>query len=165
MSKYPCTPDNIRVLVNNEIFVFGSNTAGRHGKGAALQAATQFGAVEGVAEGLSGRTYAIPTREYVGPRQLYDLSLKEIGRHVERFLTFARRHQEYRFLVTKIGCGHAGYSPKDIAPLFHACNIPINVTLPATFWSIRNQHTGPRGPFRVIVPEDEIGENSRGECT
>lgn len=127
------TPPNITRLRPDEIFVFGSNTAGRHGKGAALQA-KQWGAVEGVSEGLQGQTYAIPTRRWIAPRVLHTLPPHEIEGAVARFLQFAQAHPELIFFVTEIGCGYAGYQPKEIAPMFHAYDIPPHVTLPGSFW-------------------------------
>lgn len=118
------TPDNIRQLEENEIFVFGSNALGQHGGGAAAFAVRQFGAVWGQGEGLQGQSYAIPTME----------GLESLEQAVNRFIRFADQHPEMRFLVTRIGCGIAGYSPCDIAPLFRQCVNLQNVTLPEDFW-------------------------------
>ena len=96
------------------IFVFGSNLAGRHGKGAALYALRNHGAILWQGEGLQGNSYAIPTKD----RQLVPLPLPEIGKHVERFLAFAKEHPELQFHVTRVGCGLAGYTDEQIAPLF-----------------------------------------------
>ena len=123
----PTTPDNITSLKANEVFVFGSNYAGRHGRGAALDA-LQFGAIPGQGTGLMGQSYGIATKG----RRLEVLSLTEIGGQVRRFITFARDHPELTFLVTEIGCGLANYTPRQIAPLF-GTEIPENVRLPASF--------------------------------
>lgn len=96
------------------IFVFGSNLAGRHGKGAALEAKKKYGAVYGQGWGRQGNSYAIPTKGY----KLEVLPLKNIRCHVEQFLEYASRHQDCDFLVTNIGCGLAGYLPEQIAPMF-----------------------------------------------
>ena len=53
----------IDVLEKNEIFVFGSNLAGRHLGGAAKAAYNKFGAKWGVGVGLAGQSYAIPTMQ------------------------------------------------------------------------------------------------------
>lgn len=107
-----------------EIFVFGSNLAGRHGKGAALFARQNHGAIYGRGEGLQGQSYGIPTKD----RQIKTLPLTEIDRYVDRFINFAIAHPELTFNVTRIGCGLAGYTDALIAPLFkHA---PINCNLP-----------------------------------
>jgi len=109
------------------IFVFGSNLAGRHGKGAALYALLERGAIYGHGEGLQGQSYAIPTKGL----GLKPLPLQEIEQHVRRFIAFAEAHPELTFEVTPIGCGLAGYTPEQIAPMFAL--IPNNVLLPPEF--------------------------------
>lgn len=123
------TPDNITELGINEIFVFGSNLSGRHGKGAAKQALT-WGAKWGQASGLQGRTYGIPTKDASVRRTL---SVDEIKWYVDEFIDFAMEHPDLVFLVTEIGCGLAGYKPKDIAPLFRDATLLLNVRLPKRF--------------------------------
>lgn len=109
---------------DTRIFVFGSNRQGRHGKGAALFARNNKGAVYGVGEGPTGQAYALPTKAH--PYQT--LPLPEIERHVKTFLAYAREHAELRFHVTAVGCGQAGYKHHEIAPMFkHA---PSNCDLP-----------------------------------
>ena len=120
------TPPVVRHLEENEIFVFGSNANGYHGGGAAAVAMHNFSAVWGQGEGLQGKSYAIPTME--GHEKLKDA--------VDRFTDFAEQHQELRFLVTAIGCGSAGYSPGEIAPLFKGCIYLENVALPTEFWKV-----------------------------
>ena len=120
------TPPIVRHLEENEIFVFGSNANGYHGGGAAAVAMHNFGAVWGQGEGLQGKSYAIPTME----------GLEKLKEAVDRFTDFADQHQEMRFLVTMIGCGSAGYSPKKIAPLFKGCIYLENVALPSGFWKV-----------------------------
>ena len=128
-----CTPENITSLAPNEVFVFGSNYAGRHGKGAALTAVRKFGACNGQGMGLQGQSYGIATKGW----KLDVLPLPKIAVQVDRFLRFAQAHPELRFLVTEIGCGLAGYRPKHIAPLFGvASNVPENISLPASFWRV-----------------------------
>lgn len=128
MEKIRYTPDNIQVLKKNEIFVFGSNEAGIHGAGAAKKA-MDFGAVYGVGFGLQGQTFAIPTKDYL----VKTLSLKEIKAYVDDFLKFAESRKDLTFLVTKIGCGLAGYTFEDIAPMFEGSNME-NVVLPREFY-------------------------------
>ncbi len=106
------------------IFVFGSNLAGRHGKGAAKTARDKYGAVYGVGVGRTGNAYAIPTKGVT----LKPLQLHHIGEYVEAFLEYARRHPTLTFYVTAIGTGLAGYRPEQIAPLFRAA--PKNCILP-----------------------------------
>ena len=120
------TPHTIRHLKENEIFVFGSNVNGYHGGGAAAAAMHHFGAVWGKGEGLQGKSYAIPTME----------GYEKLKEAVDRFTDFAEQHQELRFLVTAIGCGSAGYSPREIAPLFKGCIYLENVALPSGFWKV-----------------------------
>jgi hypothetical protein len=111
----------ITELQPGEIFVFGSNAAGAHGAGAALTAYEKFGAVWGQGNGLQGQSYGIDTMS----------GFETIEREVARFLEFAGEHPEFRFLVTKIGCGIAGYTPAQVAPLFSG--VPANVVLPEEF--------------------------------
>jgi len=124
------TPENITHLEPNQIFVYGANEAYIHGAGAA-RLAMRWGAKYG-ADGLVGQTYGIPTKD----RQIYTLPLDKIQLHVNVFLSFAFSHQEYEFLVTKIGCGLALYKPKDIAPLFKIIKTGVfeNVILPEEFY-------------------------------
>lgn len=103
------TPDYIRTLKPDEIFVFGSNLAGQHGGGAARLAYEYFGAEWGVGVGLTGRSYAVPTMQG---------GVETIKPYVDDFIAFAKEHPEYFFYVTRIGCGIAGFRDRDIAPLF-----------------------------------------------
>ena len=120
------SPWMIVQLQPDEIFVFGSNVNGAHAGGAARTALEKFGAIWGQGEGLQGQSYAIPTME----------GLDSMEAAINRFIEFAELHQEYKFLVTPIGCGIAGYSPIDIAPLFrHAVHLE-NVCLPESFWDV-----------------------------
>lgn len=128
MSLIP-SPENITYVGPNEVFTFGSNESGRHGKGAAKQALT-FGAKWGQASGLQGRTYAIPTKDKSIQRTL---TIAEIKTYVDGFIEFAKEHPELTFLVTPIGCGLAGLKPKDIAPLFEEALALDNVRLPERF--------------------------------
>lgn len=112
------------------IFVFGSNLAGRHGAGSALEAVRNHGAIVGVGIGLQGNSYAIPTKDH----DLKVLPLEAIAYHVEYFELFALSHSHMTFLVVPIGCGLAGYQPSQVAPLFKLR--PVNVHLPQVFqWS------------------------------
>lgn len=119
------TPERITKLGKNEIFVFGSNLEGAHGGGAAWQAYREFGAIMGQGVGLQGQSYGIPTM-HGGP--------KEILPYVEEFIDFAKQHPELTFLVTKIGCGIAGFTVQEIAPLFSGAIEVENIHLPKDFW-------------------------------
>jgi hypothetical protein len=113
-------------LQPNEVFVFGSNAQGNHGGGAAAFAMHNFGAVWGQGEGMQGQSYAIPTMEGIDSLQAA----------VWRFIDYADSHPDKRFLVTRIGCGIAGYHVDEIAPLFKPCIKLENVSLPADFWKV-----------------------------
>jgi hypothetical protein len=104
----------------DQIFVFGSNLAGRHGKGAAAFAKRFRGAAYGVFEGFTGRSYAIPTKD----AQLRPLTLDEIKDGVDHFIDVANHSPNLAFFVTRIGCGLAGYKDEEIAPMF--INAPTN---------------------------------------
>lgn len=118
----------INNLEENEIFVFGSNLSGFHGGGAA-KLAMKWGAVWGQGVGLQGQTYAIPTMQG---------GVETIKPYVDDFLSFTKAHPELIFLVTEIGCGIAGFTVKDIAPLFkNAIDENLeNVYLPKSFYEI-----------------------------
>ena len=118
------TPENIIHLEDNEVFVFGSNLAGSHGGGAARLAYNRFGAVWGKGVGLQGQSYAIPTMHG---------GVDAIKPYVDEFISFAKLHPELIFLVTKIGCGIAGFKDEEIAPLFAAAIDVENIILPKSF--------------------------------
>ena len=120
--SFPEMPDHV--------FTFGSNTMGRHGKGAALFAVKHRGAVYGRGVGYQGNSYAIPTKN----GQLQTLRLGVISGHVDHFLRFAAWRPDLRFQVTPIGCGLAGYRPEQIAPMF--ADAPDNCVLPEEFLEV-----------------------------
>jgi hypothetical protein len=125
MSAKRFSPKWIDKLEKNEIFVFGSNLSGFHGGGAAVLA-MKWGAVWGQGTGLQGQTYAVPTMQG---------GVETIKPYVDEFLDFAKTHPELKFLVTEIGCGIAGFTVEEIAPLFKPAideNIE-NVYLPKSF--------------------------------
>lgn len=113
----------------NKDYFWGS----RHGKGAALTALRKFGAKNGQGVGLMGQSYGIATKD----RKLKVLSLLTIKSQIGKFLVFAYGHPELKFIVTPIGCGLAGYKPKEIAPLFYYYKIPVNVIMPDEFVNVR----------------------------
>lgn len=121
------TPNRITRLSESEVFVFGSNLQGMHGGGAARTAMRLFGAEWGVGVGPTGQCYAIPTMQG---------GVETIKPYVDEFLEYAQGHPDTRFLVTRIGCGIAGFDDAEIAPLFStAINLP-NVALPKSWWGI-----------------------------
>lgn len=123
------SPSNITSLLSNQIFVFGSNLSGIHGGGAAKQA-LRWGAVWGQGIGLQGQTYAIPTKsEHI----LRTLSIDEIRPYVDEFIEHTKLNPQCDYLVTEIGCGLAGLTVEEVAPLFFdALSLP-NVFLPERF--------------------------------
>ena len=121
MAKKQFTPEFITDLEPNEIFVFGSNLAGAHGGGAAAIAWRKFGAVWGQGVGLQGQTYAIPTMQG---------GVETIKPYVDEFISFAKSKPELTFLVTRIGCGIAGFRDEEIAPLFAEAHNVENIVLP-----------------------------------
>ena len=125
MENKRITPDFITELEPNEIFVFGSNLEGMHGGGAALLAYKRFGAIWGQGVGLQGQSYGIPTMHG---------GVDVIRPYVDEFIAFAKAHPEYVFLVTKIGCGIAGFKETEIAPLFKAAAGTENIALPRSFY-------------------------------
>jgi len=108
----------------SKIFVFGSNLAGRHGRGAALYAKNNRGAEYGVGVGRTGDSYALPTKD----RDIQTLPLSAINGYVNQFMKYASDNPELVFEVTKIGCGLAGYKEDQIKGFFRGS--PLNCELP-----------------------------------
>lgn len=121
----------------NEIFVFGSNEAGIHGAGAAKFAVKHHGAKYGQGVGLQGNSYAIPTKDH----NIQTLPLDRIKEYVDKFISFAGICPNMVFRVTAIGCGLAGYTPEQIAPMF--AHAPVNCILPFSFLYVtKSYHYG-----------------------
>lgn len=112
------------------VFVFGSNLAGRHGKGAAKFAVENHGAVYGIGYGHVGSSFAIPTKD----ENIQTLTLERIKFYVDGFLAYALNNPKIEFQLTPIGCGLAGYQYEDIAPMFK--DAPENVKLPQEFINV-----------------------------
>lgn len=125
------TPERITHLDKDEIFVFGSNLQGMHGGGAARIAYEKFGAVWGQGVGLQGQSYAIPTMQG---------GVETIKPYVDQFTEFARECDQNTFYVTRIGCGIAGFTDEEIAPLFDEAYDLYNVRLPKSFADIIERH-------------------------
>ena len=121
MEKKRTTPEFITELQPNEIFVFGSNLKGMHGGGAAYIAYRKFGAIMGQGVGLQGQSYGIPTMQG---------GIDTIKPYVDEFIEFAKQHSELTFLVTRIGCGIAGFTDEEISPLFEKAHDAENIVLP-----------------------------------
>jgi hypothetical protein len=129
------TPEFIDTLKSGEIFVFGSNEAGIHGAGAARIAHQSFGAKLGLGFGGAGQTFALPTKDW----NIEVLPLDIIKFYVDRFVEYVKRAKSHTFLITKVGCGLAGYTVEDIAPLFKGLHLYPNVVLPKEFCDIYEQ--------------------------
>ena len=119
----------ITKLKKNEIFVFGSNAEGNHAGGAAKLAKEKFGAGQGVARGITGQCYAIDTMS----------GIEVIKEQIQPFVTYAKMLPRMNFLVTEIGCGIAGYTVEEIAPLFKTALEVKNIILPASFLEVLNK--------------------------
>jgi len=126
------TPTNITKLKENQIFVFGSNLSGIHGSGAA-KTARKWGALYGLEEGLQGNTYAIPTKDEYAKGTL---SIEHIKPYIDTFIQFTKENLDLIFLVTEIGCGLAGLTSNQVAPLFKDSIKLKNVYLPQKFYDI-----------------------------
>ena len=119
--KKRTTPEHITTLQPNEIFVFGSNLQGMHGGGAAYVAHRKFGAIWGQGVGLQGQSYGISTMQ---------CGVETIRPYVDEFIQFAKEHPNLTFLVTRIGCGIAGFTDDEISPLFEKAHDVENIVLP-----------------------------------
>lgn len=119
-----------QAMARNPVFVFGSNLAGIHGGGAARWAYENRGAEWGVGFGLTGTSFAIPTMDW----DIETLPLREIEKFVRKFLKFANARPDLEFQITPIGCGRAGYTPEQIAPMFR--DAPANVIMPEEFRAV-----------------------------
>lgn len=123
------TPEDVTKLAPNEVFVFGSNLAGLHGAGAARLAYLKFGAVYGEGIGHFGQSYAVPTKD----ENLLSLPIENIKEYVDDLYIYIDEHKNLFFIITKIGCGLAGFSPEDIKPLFKGIKDLENISLPIEF--------------------------------
>jgi hypothetical protein len=127
------TPENITTLGEDDIFVFGSNLEGIHAGGAARVAYERFGAVMGKGSGPQGQSYAIPTMQG---------GVETIKPYVDEFIRLAREWDQNTFYVTRIGCGIAGFTDEEIAPLFDEAYDLYNVRLPESFARIIRRNRG-----------------------
>ena len=120
------TPEKITTLKHNEIFVFGSNTKGSHDGGAALYANIHFGAIYGIGEGLEGQSYAFPTLDC----DMKQIPLNDWIPSIKDLIQTAINNSDKIFIVTKLGCGIAGFEEVDVSELFRAFTYPNNMILP-----------------------------------
>lgn len=146
------TPRHIDSLGEDEVFVFGSNLAGHHAGGAARFALNHFGAEWGNGVGMQGRSYAIPTM-HGGP--------DDIRPYVDEFIRLATEWDQTTFLITPIGCGIAGFTPEQIAPLFDAAYDLYNVRLPEEFARIIVRRRLEREKIAAAGDAEAAEDNSR----
>lgn len=144
-------------MYNDKIFVFGSNLAGRHGKGAARFAKQFLGAIENQGVGLQGGSYAIPTKD----GQLNVLSLDIISKHINNFIDFANTNPQLTFMISRIGCGLAGYKDEEIINLFlnsfNTKGQPTNIILPYT-WQVQLNNNAPLNKRIIIAGGREFND-------
>ncbi|WP_419788603.1 DUF7666 domain-containing protein [Mucilaginibacter sp. SP1R1] len=142
--KIKITPSNITKLKKNEVFVFGSNLLGNHAGGAAKLAVDQFGAQMGNALGIQGQSFAIPTLD----ESMEKASLSVIKDGIVLLTSSAKLFPKLKFLVTEIGCGIAGFSAAEIAPLFEELfkSNPANVSFPQSFIDVLSLSKEPTVP-------------------
>ena len=126
--KYKTTPDNIQNLEDYEIFVFGSNMNGNHSAGAAKTAKEEFGAEEGVAEGITGSCYAFPTLS----KNMQKVTEDGFKKSIQKLIDCANAHTSQIFFVTKIGCGIAGFQENQVKEYFAEFRnkLSANIILP-----------------------------------
>jgi hypothetical protein len=144
-------------------FVFGSNEAGYHGAGSALEALLHHGAKNGIGEGPSGSSYAIPTKD----SNLKTLSKIEIFKYVRAFIKFAKEHPKDEFEIVKIGCGLAGYNDADIAPMFFS--LPQNCIVHSDWYRLIKDANIERNSARRLsnseFVESVMNESKEGSMT
>lgn len=148
------TPEELIELTKGQIFVFGSNELGLHGAGAAAFALKHLGATPGLGFGISGYSFAIPTKDW----EVSKLPLEVVEFYVKRFIAFTQDyiHSKWKFMVTKIGCGLAGFTPEEIAPLFKEVRDQKNIWLPQDFHDVLDGKYVPPPP--VVYEVDDFLE-------
>ena len=151
------TPEYVESLKGVQVFVFGGNLLGCHSGGASAIAMQRFGAVWGQAEGPQGRCYAIPVDirgEEVGSVSAY------LKMHIDKFLAYAQAHPKQVFLMTRIGCGAAGFNDEFIAPFFKETLSMGNVVLPRSFVTmikqedIKSPNNGTQRVYNLIILDE-----------
>jgi len=147
----------INKLTKNEIFVFGSNLNGSHGGGAALQAKNDFGAEEGIGEGLTGQCYAFPTLN----KKMRKVSKKALIKSRKKLYECALENPKKKFLLTKVGCGIAGFDEDFMKSIMCLCDIPNNVVLPEGWYPRRWKFVNLEGNRMIASQNDfewKVGE-------
>lgn len=124
----------IQNLAPNQVFVFGSNTQGKHGKGAALTAKNKFGAIYGQAEGPQGQSYAIITKDLTKNTHP-SRTPEQIKEQIHNLYEYARENPDKEFLVAYSGKGTNlnAYSNQEMADMFSSEPIPNNIVFEQEF--------------------------------
>ena len=130
-------------LKPNEYFVFGSNTQGRHGLGAALTARTKFGAIYGQAKGFQGQSYAIVTKDLTKSKHP-SIGMRYIINQIARLYAYAEDSPNLKFYIAYSGTAKNlnGYSPQGMADMFSNLEIepiPSNIIFEEKFWELVNK--------------------------
>lgn len=124
MLRERCTPEIITELKENEVIVFGSKPDGNHKSGAAKIAFEKFGAQQGLGEGISGQSYAIPVHKY---------HTHKMDKAVKSFVGYAKTHADKIFYVLPVGCGSAGIDIRVVSEMFSKAMDYDNIYLPRPF--------------------------------
>ena len=127
----------IHYLNKDQIFVFGSNTQGRHGKGAALTARLRFGAIYGQPEGLQGKSFAIITKDLT-KKTHPSRTTAQIISQIEKLYKYAALHPDKEFIIA-YKCGDYNlnaYSSEEMAKMFASSDIPDNIVFDKLFYEL-----------------------------
>jgi len=121
-------------IVGSGVLVFGSNTQGRHGKGIAKLALSDFHAIYGQAKGMQGRSYAIITKDLTKSEHP-SISVQYIIEQIKNLYLFAIERPEWNFYVPYSGTGENlnSYTPQQLAAMFAQYPIPDNIVFEETF--------------------------------
>lgn len=133
----------ITKLKSNQIFVFGSNTQGRHGKGAAKIAKEKFGAIYGQAEGIQGQSYAIVTKDLtIDDKKNPSRTKEQIIQQIHNLYEYAKCNSDKEFLIAYSGVGKNlnYYSNEDMACMFASEFIPYNIIFEEEFFKLIKQY-------------------------
>ena len=149
-----CTPNKINSLRPNQIFVFGTNKLGSQKNGAAGLAAKSFGAKVGVIDGPTGNCYALPT---------FGFSEKDLAKAAERFEAYVRSNMGYTYLVTAVGCGHAGFNVTHVANMFKGLIGLNNVMLPEAFLGVYRKECNAFFAKNRVKTQSDIGSKDEIE--
>lgn len=152
----------IQNLAPNQVFVFGSNTQGKHGKGAALTAKNKFGAIYGQAEGPQGQSYAIITKDLTKNTHP-SRTPEQIKEQIHNLYEYARENPDKEFLVAYSGKGTNlnAYSNQEMADMFSSEPIPNNIVFEQEFNEListtREYKADEQSPVQLNASEQPSG--------